>query len=96
MLDDDVLGLAAQLSYYFFLALFPALLFLLALASFFSLSNVTDDIGRSLGPLVSVQVLELIQEHGGSPTMRMANWSRSASWGHFGAVQLRSSRSLGR
>jgi len=34
-LDDDVPGLAAQLSYYFFLALFPALLFLLALASFF-------------------------------------------------------------
>jgi membrane protein len=62
MLDDDVLGLAAQLSYYFFLALFPALLFLLAVASFFPLSNVTDDIGRSLGPLVSPQVLELIQE----------------------------------
>ena len=32
--DDDCLGLAAQLAYYFFLALFPATLFLLALASF--------------------------------------------------------------
>jgi hypothetical protein len=32
VLDDDVLGLAAELSYYFFLALFPAILFLLALA----------------------------------------------------------------
>ena len=42
-IDDDVLGLAAQLSYYFFLALFPAILFLLALASFFPLSNLTDD-----------------------------------------------------
>jgi membrane protein len=61
-LDDDVLGLAAQLSYYFFLALFPAILFLLAIASFFPLSSVTDDIGRSLGPFVSPQVLELIQE----------------------------------
>ena len=30
VVDDDVLGLAAQLSYYFFLALFPAILFLLA------------------------------------------------------------------
>ena len=60
--DDDVLGLAAQLSYYFFLALFPALLFLLALASFFPLSNITDDVSRSLGPFVSPQILELIQE----------------------------------
>jgi hypothetical protein len=31
--DDDVLGPAAQLSYYFFLALVPAILFLLALAN---------------------------------------------------------------
>ena len=50
VVDDDVLGLAAQLSYYFFLALFPALLFLLALASFFPLFNITDDVGRS-GPV---------------------------------------------
>jgi membrane protein len=62
VVDDDVLGLAAQLSYYFFLALFPAILFLLALASFFPISNLTDDVGRSLGPFVSPQVLELIQE----------------------------------
>ena len=89
-LDDDVLGLAAQLSYYFFLALFPAILFLLALASFFPLSNVTDDIGRSLGPFVSPQVLELIQdqmrrlannESGGLLTFGVAGalWSSSAA-----------------
>ena len=52
VIDDDVPGLAAQLSYYFFLALFPALLCLLALASFFPLSDVTDDVGRALGPFV--------------------------------------------
>ena len=56
VVDDDVLGLAAQLSYYFFLALFPAILFLTAVASFFPLSNITDDVGRSLGPFVSPQV----------------------------------------
>ena len=67
--DDDVLGLAAQLSYYFFLALFPAILFLLAVASFFPLSNITDDVGRSLGPFVSPQVLTLIQEQ----MQRLAN-----------------------
>jgi membrane protein len=88
--DDDVLGLAAQLSYYFFLALFPAILFLLALASFFPLSNLTDDIARSLGPVVSPQVLTLIQdqmtriannEDGGLLTFGVAGalWSSSAA-----------------
>ena len=90
VIDDDVLGLAAQLSYYFFLALFPAILFLLALASFFPLSNITDDVGRSLGPFVSPQVLELIQEqmrrlanneNGGLLTFGVAGalWSSSAA-----------------
>lgn len=69
VLDDDVLGLAAQLAYYLFLALFPAILFLLALASFFPLGDVTEDLGRSLGPLVSPQVLTLIQDQ----MRRMAN-----------------------
>jgi membrane protein len=89
-IDDDVLGLAAQLSYYFFLALFPAILFLLALASFFPLSNITDDVSRSLGPFVSPQVLELIQEqmrrlanneNGGLLTFGVAGalWSSSAA-----------------
>jgi uncharacterized BrkB/YihY/UPF0761 family membrane protein len=32
---DDVLNLAAQQAYYFFFALFPALLALISLASFF-------------------------------------------------------------
>ena len=90
VIDDDVLGLAAQLSYYFFLALFPAILFLLAVASFFPLSNITDDVGRSLGPFVSPQVLGLIQEqmrrlanneNGGLLTFGVAGalWSSSAA-----------------
>lgn len=90
VIDDDVLGLSAQLSYYFFLALFPAILFLLALASFFPLANITDDVGRSLGPFVSPQVLDLIQEQmrrlannesGGLLTFGVAGalWSSSAA-----------------
>jgi len=90
VVEDDVLGLAAQLSYYLFLALFPAILFLLALASFFPLSNVTDDVGRSLGPFVSPQVLQLIQEqmrrladneNGGLLTFGVAGalWSSSSA-----------------
>jgi membrane protein len=90
IIDDDVPGLAAQLSYYAFLALFPAILFLLALASFFPLSNIADDVARSLAPFVSSQVLELIQEQmrrladnddGGLLTFGVAGalWSSSAA-----------------
>lgn len=90
VLDDDVLGLAAQLSYYFFLALFPALLFGLALASFFPLATLTDDISRLLGPVVSPEVLGLIEdqmtrlgnaESGGLLTFGVvgALWSSSAA-----------------
>ncbi len=89
-LADDILGLAAQLSYYSFLALFPAILLLIAIASFFSLSTLTDDLGRSLGPFVSPQVLELIQDQmrrlanndsGGVLTFGVAGalWSSSAA-----------------
>lgn len=89
-MDDDILGLAAQLAYYFFLALFPAILFLLALASFFPLSNITDDASRALGPFVSPQLLALIQEqmrrlanddNGGLLTVGVAGalWSSSAA-----------------
>jgi membrane protein len=61
-IDDDCLGLAAQLSYYLCLALFPALLFLLALSSFFSLDTLTDDVAAALGPVVSPEILTLIQD----------------------------------
>ena len=54
--------MAAQLSYYLCLAFFPALLFLLALSSFFSLHIVTDDVAGALGPFVSPELLALIQE----------------------------------
>ena len=53
VVDDDVPGLADQLSYHFFLVIFRAILLLLVLASFFPLSNIADDIGRSLRPFVS-------------------------------------------
>jgi len=61
-IDDDCPALAAQLSYYLCLAFFPALLFLLALSSFFSLHIVTDDVAGALGPFVSPELLALIQE----------------------------------
>jgi membrane protein len=60
--DDDCLGLAAQLAYYFILALFPALLFLLALASFFPIDQVTDEVMRGLATVAPPDVVTLITE----------------------------------
>jgi membrane protein len=61
-MDDDALGLAAQLAYYFFLALFPAILCVIALASFLPLTSFTDDIVASLGRFAPPEMLSIIQE----------------------------------
>ena len=89
-IQDDAAGLAAQLAYYFFLSLFPALLFIVALASFFPLYNFTDELIRLLGPVAPAAVITLLQEQltslsnsgdGGllSVGLLMALWSSSAA-----------------
>jgi membrane protein len=59
---DNCLGLAAQLSYYFFLALFPALLFMVAIASFFPVANLVDQITAALSRVAPYEALKLIQD----------------------------------
>jgi hypothetical protein len=87
---DDCFGLAAQLAYYFFLSLFPAVLFVLALASFFPLTNFIDDVIRTLRPFAATDVLSFLEEqlrrlsnadNGGILTLGMlgALWSNSAA-----------------
>ena len=49
---DNCLAMAAQLAYYFFFALFPTLLFLVALASYFPVTTLIDDMFRTLGGLL--------------------------------------------
>ena len=60
-LADDVLNLAAQQAYYFFFALFPMLLAILAFASFFPVSNLTDELWRMLGSTMPQGVWDMIK-----------------------------------
>ena len=57
MLQDNCRGLAGELAYFFFLALFPALLFFVALASFFSIDRLTDHVLGALDRLAPSDVL---------------------------------------
>src|SRR3954470_6748356 len=59
---DNCLGLAAQLAYYFFFALFPALLFLVALASYFPVHQLVDDMFRTLGGYVPPEALTIMTD----------------------------------
>jgi membrane protein len=89
-IQDDVAGIAAQLAYYFFLSLFPALLFLVALASFFPLYSVTDELMRLIAPLAPEAVVSLLRDQLTSLSnsddvgllsigLLMALWSSSAA-----------------
>ena len=89
VIADNCLGLAAQLAYYFFLALFPALLFLLALISFIPIEDLLEAITTTLARVAPGEVLSLIQEQivkiaqdkdGGLLTLGMIGtiWSTSA------------------
>ena len=62
VIADNCLGLAAQLAYYFFLALFPALLFLLAIISFIPIEDLLETITTTLARVAPSDVLSLIQE----------------------------------
>jgi membrane protein len=87
--DDNCLGLAAQLSYYFLLALVPAIVFLVALASFVPAASIDQLIAtaRPLLPGDMVGLLEGLLENvrenqsGGLLTfgLLMALWSSSAA-----------------
>jgi membrane protein len=89
LMADNGLGLAAQLAYYFFLALFPALLFLVALLSLFPLENLLDTITSTLARVAPREVIKIVQDQiiaiardgtGGLLTLGMLGtiWSTSA------------------
>jgi membrane protein len=88
--NDNCLGMAAQLAYYFFFALFPALLVILAIASYFPIDTLIDDMFAMLGGIAPPEVMAIITdqirkisegEQGGLLTigMLLALWSSSAA-----------------
>jgi len=60
LFTDDLLGWSAQISYYFFLALFPGLICLVALASFFPLENLSAIVLGILARVAPQDVLSLV------------------------------------
>jgi membrane protein len=89
VLADNCLGLAAELAYYFFLALFPALLFLVAIVSFIPVTGLLDAITSNLARVAPGEVLAIVQDqilniahekNGGLLTLGMLGtiWSTSS------------------
>lgn len=62
MLDDDAFNLAAQQAYYFFFALFPALLAVISIASFFPVANLTNEIVGMLAQVAPRDVIQIITD----------------------------------
>lgn len=88
--EDNCLGLAAQLAFYFFLALFPALLFLVALIGYLPVEDALAALLAALGTVAPNEALRLIRtqlteissgSHVGILTMGIvgAVWSSSAA-----------------
>ncbi len=68
--DDDVFGRAAQLAYYFLLALFPLLLFLVSLLGYFAGENseLRSDMFRYLGAVLPGEASDLVSKTIGDVT----------------------------
>lgn len=60
IIDDDCFGMAAQLAYYLALALFPALIFLVALVSYLPWS-VLDDLVRVIDRVAPAEIVQLVR-----------------------------------
>src|SRR5258706_4546903 len=87
---DNVFDLAAQQAYYFFFALFPALLFVIALASFFPLQGLVDNVLQLLAQVAPGDVAKILTDSVGSLSKQSSGgiltfaflitiWSRSGA-----------------
>ena len=89
-IDDDCLSMAAQLAYYFALALFPALLFVVSLASYLPFS-VVNEVVAALEPIAPPEVLQIIRKQlesilAGEATSLLTIGVLGALWSSSGAM----------
>lgn len=84
LVADNGFNLAAQLAYYFFLALFPALLVLVALISFFNVHDLMNTLVATLGRVAPGEVLDIVRDQIG----KIANGSKGGllTIGVLGAI----------
>jgi membrane protein len=61
--QDDCLGRAAQLAYYFLFALFPFFLVLTTLLGYLPISNLLDRLMDMLGQMLPGEALQLVQDN---------------------------------
>ena len=60
--DDHCLGLAAQLAFYFLLALFPALLFVVALIGYLPVEHALAELLQAVGTVAPQELVELLRQ----------------------------------
>ena len=60
--DDHCFGLAAQLAFYFLLALFPALLFVVALIGYLPVENALAELLQALSTVAPQELVDLLQQ----------------------------------
>ena len=60
-LEDDVLGMAAQLAYFFALALFPALIFVVAVVSYLPWS-ILDTVVAAISRIAPAEIVQLVRD----------------------------------
>jgi membrane protein len=90
VIDDDCLSISAQLAYYFALALFPALLFVVALASYLPY-DVINDVVAALETVAPPEVLSIIRKQlerimAGEQTSLLTIGILGAIWSSSGAM----------
>ena len=59
---DNVMGMSAQLAYYFFFSLFPALLLILAIASYFPVQTLVDELFKAMSGFAPPEGLQIITD----------------------------------
>jgi membrane protein len=59
---DNIMGMSAQLAYYFFFSLFPALLLLIAIASYFPVQTLVNEVFKSMSGFAPPDALSIITD----------------------------------